>query len=289
MSTKANNNHKDTLFKTLFGKNKENALSLYNAINGTNYTESENLEYTTMEDVLYMKMKDDVSFLVGTSLNLYEHQSTYNPNMPLRGLFYFAALYRKMIEESERLYSTTLLKIPNPKFIVFYNGISAQEKPDIEKIRLSDAFYEKDMTGEFEWTATMININVGHNKELFEKCQVLKHYSIFIHRVREYNNSTNDLTKAINKAADECIKEGILKEILETQKKEGYNMVLTEFDEEKYEALIRAEGREEGMMKTLCSLVAKRIITLKKALEECNLTETEFLEKMKEYGLEISK
>lgn len=285
MSTTANNNHKDTLFKTLFGKNKENALSLYNAINGTNYTESENFEYTTMEDVLYMKMKDDVSFLVGISLNLYEHQSTYNPNMPLRGLFYFAALYRKMIEENERLYSTTLLKIPNPKFIVFYNGISTQEKPDMEKLRLSDAFFERDDTGEFEWTATMININVGHNRELFEKCQVLKHYSIFIHRVREYNNSTNDLTKAINKAADECIKEGILKEILEKQKKEGYDMVLTEFDEEKYEALIRAEG----MMKTLCSLVYKKDLTLKKALEECNLTETEFLEKMKEFGFETSK
>lgn len=66
-------------------------------------------------------------------------------------------------------------------------------------------------------------------------------------------------------------------------------MVLTEFDEEKYEALIRAEGREEGMMKTLCSLVAKKSITLKKALEECNLTEFEFLEKMKEFGFETSK
>ena len=81
---KANVKYKDTLFKKLFGQNKENALSLYNAINGTNYTMEDDFEYTMLEDVVYMKSKDDVSFLVGTSLNLYEYQSTYNPNMPLR-------------------------------------------------------------------------------------------------------------------------------------------------------------------------------------------------------------
>lgn len=284
---KANVKYKDTLFKKLFGQNKENALSLYNAINGTNYTMEDDFEYTMMEDVLYLKMKDDVSFMVGTSLNLYEHQSTYNPNMPLRGLFYFASLYHKLIEDDERLYSTTILKIPNPRFIVFYNGVSARNKPDVEKFRLSDAFLEKDDSGEFEWTATMVNINVGHNRELIEKCQVLEHYSIFIHRVRMYNDSINDLKKAISKAVDECIREGILHEILETQKEEVYQMMLTEFDEEKYEAIIRAEGREEGLkeglIKTLCTLVSKKLITIEQAMGECGLTEKEFLENMKEY------
>lgn len=287
--------YKDTLFKKLFGQNKENALCLYNAMNGTNYTLEDDFEYTMLEDVVYMKAKDDVSFMVGTSLNLYEHQSTYNPNMPLRGLLYFSSLYRKMIEENERLYSTTMLKIPNPKFVVFYNGKSQQVKNDVEKLKLSDAFFEKDDTGEFEWTATMVNINVGHNKKLFEKCKVLEHYSIFVHRVRMYNDSMNDLKKAINKAVDECIHDGVLKEILEKQKKEGFDLVLTEFDEEKYEAMIRAEGREEGIalgieagiIKTLCMLVSKKTITMKQALDECGLTKAEFLEKMKEYGFEV--
>lgn len=279
---KANVKYKDTLFKKLFGQSKENALSLYNAINGTNYTLDDDFEYTMMEDVVYMKSKDDVSFLVGTSLNLYEHQSTYNPNMPLRGLLYFATLYRKMIEGNERIYRKKLLKIPNPKFIVFYNGISSSVNQDVEKIRLSDAFYTEDKSGEFEWTATMININIGHNKELFEKCSILEQYSIFIHRVRAYNDAMNDFNRAVDKAVDECIKEGILREILEKQKKEGFDLVLTEFDEEKYEEMIRNEER----VKTLCILVAKKIITLKKALEECNLTESEFLNEMKEYGLD---
>lgn len=278
----ANVKYKDTLFKKLFGQNKENALSLYNAINGTNYTMEDDFEYTMLEDVVYMKSKDDVSFLVGTSLNLYEHQSKYNPNMPLRGLLYFADLYRKIIQRDEKIYSSSILKIPNPKFIVFYNGDTSKMKSDVEKLKLSDAFFEEDDSGEFEWTATMININLGNNSELLQKCQVLEHYSIFIQRVKEYTNSMKDANKAINRAVDECIEEGILKDILETQKKEGFALVLTEFDEEKYEAMIR----EEGQIETLCSLVSEKDITLERALELCGLTEKEFLEKMKEYGLD---
>ena len=117
---------------------------------------------------------------------------------------------------------------------------------------------------------------------MLQKCQVLEHYSIFIQRVKEYNNSMKDLDKAINKAVDECIQDGILKDILEMQKKEGFDLVLTEFDEEKYEAMIR----EEAHIETLCSLVSKNIITMEQALEESGLTEKEFLEKIKEYGLD---
>ena len=119
---KPNKKYKDSLFRKIFGESKENALSLYNAINGSSYTMDDEFEYTTLEDVVYMKMKDDVSFLVGASLNLYEHQSSYNPNMPLRGFLYFADLYREIIKDNEKIYSPQLVRIPNPKYIVFYNG-----------------------------------------------------------------------------------------------------------------------------------------------------------------------
>lgn len=116
---KANKKVKDSLFRFLFGENKENAISLYNAVNNTAYTAGDGFEYTTLEDVVYMKMKNDVSFVLGVNLNLYEHQSTYNPNMPLRGLLYFADLYRQMIKDSEKLYGKKLIKIPMPQYIVF--------------------------------------------------------------------------------------------------------------------------------------------------------------------------
>ena len=109
----ANRKFKDSLFRKLFGENKINALSLYNAINGSSYTDENNLEFTTLEDVIYIKMKNDVSFILGTSLSLYEHQSSYNPNMPLRGFLYFADLYRKMIKDNEK----SLLKMSFLKFL----------------------------------------------------------------------------------------------------------------------------------------------------------------------------
>lgn len=119
---KANREYKSTLFAKLFGENKENALSLYNAINDSHYTNADDLIFTTLEDVVYMKMKNDVSFLFDKTLSLYEHQSTYNPNMPLRGFLYFADLYRKLIQNNEQIYSKNIVKIPSPRYIVFLTG-----------------------------------------------------------------------------------------------------------------------------------------------------------------------
>jgi len=186
---KPNKKYKDSLFRKIFGESKENALSLYNAINGSSYTMEDEFEYTTLEDVVYMKMKDDVSFLVGASLNLYEHQSSYNPNMPLRGFLYFADLYREIIKDNEKIYSPQLVRIPNPKYIVFYNGPHSKMDEDSVKLRLSDCFEVLDKSGDFEWTAAMININAGHNHDLLEKCDILKQYTIFIEKVKEYNKS----------------------------------------------------------------------------------------------------
>lgn len=279
----ANRNYKDSLFRKIFGENKENALSLYNAVNGSNYTNADDLEYTTLEDVVYMKMKNDMSFLFGTSLNLYEHQSTYNPNMPLRGFLYFADLYRKLIDDNEKIYTQQMIKIPNPKYIVFYNGSISNMSENMRKLKLSDCFEQPDTSGEFEWTATMININLEFNAELFAKCRMLEEYSIVIRRVKDYNKSGMNLSDAITRTVDECIQENILREILETQKKEAVNMVLTEFNEERYEQLIR----EESAFKAIYSLLAKKQITLGIAAEAIQISESEFLQKIKDYGLKL--
>lgn len=271
-----NRNYKSSLFHKIFGQNKKNALSLYNAMNGSSYTNEDDLEFTTLEDVIYLKMKNDVSFLLGTSLSLYEHQSSFNPNMPLRGFLYFADLYRKMIKNNERIYSKQLARIPNPKYIVFYNGLDSKIE-GMQKLKLSDAFETQDNSGEFEWTATMVNINLDHNRDIFEKCRILEEYSIFIQRVREYNKNSKDLKDAVNQAVDDCIRDNVLKDILETQKKEGINMVLTEFDEEKFEAIMR----EDGKLQALGELVCDGVISLKEALRRTGMSEKEFKEATK--------
>ncbi|MBQ8625567.1 MAG: hypothetical protein IJ419_05360, partial [Agathobacter sp.] len=133
-----NGEYKDKLFCLLFGREeyKDNILSLYNALNNTNYMNTDDIEITTIEDTLYIKMKNDVSFLIDSYLSLWEQQSTFNPNMPIRGLMYYGNLYNSYISDRGlNIYGSSLVKIPTPKYIVFYNG-TTNRKP-VEKLKLS--------------------------------------------------------------------------------------------------------------------------------------------------------
>lgn len=241
----ANREYKSTVFSKLFGEDKENALSLYNAVNNSKYTNADDLIFTTLEDVVYMKMKNDVSFLFDKTLSLYEHQSTYNPNMPLRGFLYFADLYRQLIKDNERIYSKYIVKIPAPRYIVFYNGDTKDMSERVRELHISDAFDMPVEQGKFEWTATLININTGMNSEILKKCKALGGYVTFVDKVRNYNKSMS-LTEAVDQAVDECVENGVLEEFFNKYRREVRNMVLTEFDEEKFLKMVRAEERAAG-------------------------------------------
>lgn len=243
-----NYQYKDRVFRDLFGveERKENLLSLYNALNGTDYQNPDDLEITTIEDAIYMSMKNDVSCIIDNCLSLFEHQSTYNPNMPLRGLLYFGKLYDKFIKvNGKNIYSRKLIKIPTPQYYIFYNG--EKELPDRTVLRLSDAFETPTRDGEFEWTATMVNINSGNSQELMAHCQVLQEYSLFVDMIRQEAKGTNDIAAAVTKAVDACIEQGILKDYLLARKSEVIDMVLTEYDEKKTLAAIAREEFEEGI------------------------------------------
>lgn len=116
-----NRKYKDSVFRLLFSESKENALSLYNAVNGTHYTNAEDLVFNNLEDAFYVSIKNDTAFVFKKHLNLYEHQSSLNMNMPLRGLFYITAMYRGMVDIGS-LHHDRMIKIPAPQFVVFYNG-----------------------------------------------------------------------------------------------------------------------------------------------------------------------
>ena len=168
-----NRNHNHSLFVKIF-HDKKLLLQLYNAVNGSDYTNVDDLIITTLDDVVYMGYKNDCSFIIGTHLNLYEHQSTYCPNMPLRGFLYLADILQSFIEYNEyNIYGHKLIKLPTPQYIVFYNG--TEDFPDKKELYLSDAFESDDSCLEFK--AIMININLGHNKELMGKCRVLEEYA----------------------------------------------------------------------------------------------------------------
>ena len=258
-------NHKDRLFVKLFGDpaNKENLLSLYNALNDRNYTDPDELEINTIDDVIYMGRKNDVSCIIDAHMNLFEHQSTYNPNMPLRGFIYIAKLYEKYIEEyGLNINSGKLVKIPTPRYFVLYNGV--EDMPEIKELKLSDAFTHPDENFGIEFMATMVNINYGKNKKLMEACRVLEEYSIFVARVREYvrlSMDENKIEKAIDRAIDECINEGVLSKFLSVHKAEVKGMILTDYDEEKtmemFKREFRQDGYEEGIKNTKKDIATK--------------------------------
>ncbi len=237
--------HKDRLFQRVFA-DKRDLLDLYNAINHTNYTNPDNLEITTLEDVIYMSMKNDMSFIISSTLNLYEHQSTFNPNMPVRGLMYFSRLYEGYIKQHDLdIYGRSLVKLPTPQFIIFYNG--RDEYPDEMILRLSDAFTPKlSVEPVLECRATMLNINYGHNNTLLNSCKRLHDYSYFIARINKYIDNKCTMQDAIGRAIDDCIKDDILADILVKCKSEVTNMLLTEFDEKLHKKTVYNEGYEDG-------------------------------------------
>ena len=167
---RANKKYKDTVFRMLFS-DRENLLSLYNAINGTTYENPEALEIVMLENAIYMGMKNDRAFIVDTNLFLYEHQSTYNPNMPLRDLLYISSEYQKLVDHRS-LYSSILQKIPVPNFIVFYNG--TRKKEDRWENLLSEAFEHLEGKPNLELRVVTLNINEDHNRELMEQCKILR-------------------------------------------------------------------------------------------------------------------
>lgn len=195
-SQPVNQKHKDRLFRFAF-QNPKDLLDLYNAINGTNYQNPEELKITTLEDAVFLGVKNDLSFIVGTVLNLYEHQSTKCQNMPLRGLIYFATLYQGHVKENGYdLYGSRRIELPFPNYVVFYNGDA--EEPDETELLLSDAFQKPAREGvlALECRVKILNINQGHNKELMERCQRLREYAEFIGYIKTNLSAGMEMQKA---------------------------------------------------------------------------------------------
>ena len=237
-----NRNYKDTVFRMLFS-DRRNLLSLYNAISGAHYNDPEKLEIVTLENAIYMGMKNDLAFIIDTDLFLYEHQSTYNPNMPLRDLFYISSEYQKLVDKKS-LYSSVLQKIPAPQFIVFYNG--TEKKKDNWVNHLSEAFENLSGNPKLELEVLTININEGHNPELMEQCQILREYAQYVDCVRRYAKKF-ELSDAVELAVDDCIHKNILSEFLRKNKAEVIAMSIFEYDKEEEERKLRKAEYEAGV------------------------------------------
>lgn len=244
-------NHKDTVFCLLY-KDKNNLLDLYNGMNGTSYTDTEGLMVTTLKNGIYVKYKNDASFVFGQDLYMFEQQSTKNPNMPLRYLHYLSDVYRGMYSNKD-LYRSGL-KIPSPHFITFYNGTA--KAPEVEYLRLSDMFEKKDKENVSECNAIdslelivqVLNINSGNNSGLLEKCKSLKDYMTFVNKVRHKKNvEKKDIETAVNEAIDECIQENVLSDFFRKNRSEVVGVSIYEYDEEGHMEVLKEEQYRKGV------------------------------------------
>ena len=280
---RANAKYKDTIFRMLY-KEKKNLLSLYNAVNGKNYTNPDDLQVVTLDNAIYLGMKNDLAFILDMNLYLYEHQSTYNPNIPLRNLFYIADEYQKLVVRKS-LYSTSLQKIPTPRFVVFYNG--TKEVDDLTIFHLSSAYEHPSPNPDLELRVTMFNVNEGHNKDLMNHCHTLKEYAQYVTKIRKYTSIPElSLEDSVKKAVNECIEEGILSEFLLKNKAEVIKMSIYEYDKEFEEKKLRKAEFEYGQHELLKTQIQKKLTKGKSideiadALEESPLVIQKFINEL---------
>ena len=234
--------YKDRLFRMVFREKKE-LLGLYNAVNGTSYTDPEALTVVTLENAIYMNMKNDLAVVMDFYMDLYEHQSTYNPNIPLRNLHYVARELRSW-SGGRTIYGRQLVKIPTPRFFVFYNGRDMQ--PERQVLKLSDAFMNPEEDPALELKVVMLNINLGRNKELMEQCHTLLEYAQFVDRLRTCEKSMGR-EEAVKHTVDTCIREGILRDFLLKYREEAIEMCIFEYDEEETLRQLGQQSYEEGV------------------------------------------
>ena len=236
-----NRTFKSTLFIMLF-EDKKNLLELYNAITGKHYADPELLEINTLENAIYMSMKNDVSFLIDGRLSLYEHQSTKNPNLPLRFLLYISHLYSRLTVK-ENLYGETIVQIPAPEFLIFYNG--KEKMPERQILKLSDMYSVQDGQPKLELEATLLNISGSNNQKLKEACRTLGEYAIYTDKIRAYTEEM-ELPEAVDRAMDECIREDVLREFLMKHRAEARAMSIFEYNQERHMQQEREAGIEKG-------------------------------------------
>ena len=280
----ASREYKDRLFGFIFGSpgNEAWTLSLYNAVGGTSYEDPSAVEINTIREALYLGMHNDVSFLIADEVSVYEQQSTYNPNMPLRMLQYAGNLYeRYVVGRKLNKYGRRLLRLPAPRMVVFYNG--GEDKPDETVLRLSDSFPE-GAASDIEVRVRMVNVNEGRSPGLLAACAPLREYAWLVARVREAVVAGTDVGEAVDRAITAMPTSFEIKDFLEEHRAEVVGMLLTEYDEVQAMELFREEGRDEGrkegrtegVLETLAALVRDQVLTVHQAAERARLDEAEF-------------
>ena len=272
----AKREYKDRLFNFLFGReeNKPWMLDLYNAVNDSNYTDPEMIEYNTISENLYLGMHNDVSFLIANVMSVYEHQSSFNPNMPLRQMQYCCNLYEKYIRANKiDKYGSKQIMLPVPKLLVFYNG--TQEQPEELILRLSDAFEEsvRDKS-DIQVRVRMLNINYGHNAELMARCEPLFEYAWLIDKARSYAREYKEM--AIDRAILEMPKGYVIRDFVLIHREEVKKMFLSEYDVDEAIEVAKIDTELRTRAESIKNIMKNLKMTEEQAMEVLGIPESDF-------------
>lgn len=278
-------NYKASIFSMLY-EDRENVMDLYNGIYEDKCTNPDDIIINTITDEdgvesgIFARFKNDLSFIFGAFLNLFEHQSTVNENIPVRMLIYVAKLISMMIPVKQ-LYRESAVKIPAPRFVVFYNG--TKDSPLKTELLLSDQYKVRLDEPDLELKVTVYNINTDKGSELLNKSRSLMEYSIFVDRARKALKGTkNEAEKryALNRVIDECIADGILVKLLTVRREEIIMTSILNYDQAAHEQALYEDGREEGrnegillgIIKAVERMMKNKGISLENALDTLEIT-----------------
>ena len=277
----AKRNYKDSLFRHIFN-HKARLRNLYEALSGRKVNASD-IRINTLRGTFFNGVKNDISFQIkGRFVVLIEQQSSWNPNMPLRFLWYLAKLYRRQVPRDMQ-YHIKLVPLETPEFYVLYNG--RETEPPYQVLRLEDAFEETPVGDSLlRLDVPCYNVNATPGNELLEKCYELRSYSVFVAKVREGRDSGMTLDDAIIAAIHYCINQDLMADYFKENESEVLDMVSTKWDwnealrvaKEDAAEMAREEGMEKGRWTTLAELVHDGILSIKDAAKKAGMTEEKF-------------
>lgn len=289
-SDNPNRKYKDTVFRRLFSE-KDKIIELYNALEGTDYGLDTKVEIKTLESVFFIDRENDLCFTIADRyIVMGEHQSTINPNIPLRDSIYFGRIFEHLVK-GDYIYGEKLVKIPTPEFYLMYNGTKDW---DTGLLRLSDCFESPAPENSMELVVKVVNVSYNEKSEVLQRSETLMGYSKLISYIQEGLKHELELSEAIDASIKRCINEGVLEKFLRENGREIGNML---YEEVTWENVVKLrsdqayergldEGRKNGILKLIESLQelnADRNKIAEMVREKYDLSENEAKSYMEEY------
>ena len=245
-----NRKSKDSIFVKLF-QDKNNVLKLYKEIHPENDDISvDDINIYTLDSVIVNTIYNDLGFLVKDKfILLVEAQSTWNPNIPVRMLFYLSETLRRYIADTKQIeHSRSKVKLPKPELYVIYSG---EEKiPDV--VSLNDEFF--DGTAEID-----LKVKIFDKIDETISGQYIGFCKVFDEQRKIYSKGV----QAARETFRICIEKSYLTDFMKSHEREVIDMMSELFDEEvirkQYDIARfdegwqggRRKGRQEERQKTI--------------------------------------